>query len=233
MKLSLIASASAVTLFPLCTSATFTQREALSRSTFMQDAGDAGGAAGDLASFARRVMSEVGRGRGGIREPQAASACDAGLPRPPHVPDSRPGGAPGRARRPAAADRRARLGQPRAALGRLAAAGHRRPPGPRGVGRPAAAARRLGRGGQGAAVPARAAVDRHGVRRARACPGCGCPAASATTRSACTRATARRSCRCTRTCSASTRTRCRDDFQREKRKLEGVERYLVQLWRDS
>jgi hypothetical protein len=24
-----------------------------------------------------------------------------------------------------------------------------------------------------------------------------------------------------------------DDFQREKRKLEGVERYLVQLWRDS
>ena len=25
----------------------------------------------------------------------------------------------------------------------------------------------------------------------------------------------------------------RDDFQREKRKLEGVERYLIQLWRDS
>jgi hypothetical protein len=24
-----------------------------------------------------------------------------------------------------------------------------------------------------------------------------------------------------------------DDFQREKRKLEGVERYLIQLWRDS
>jgi hypothetical protein len=24
-----------------------------------------------------------------------------------------------------------------------------------------------------------------------------------------------------------------DEFQREKRKLEGVERYLVQLWRDS
>jgi hypothetical protein len=24
-----------------------------------------------------------------------------------------------------------------------------------------------------------------------------------------------------------------DDFQRERRKLEGVERYLVQLWRDS
>jgi hypothetical protein len=24
-----------------------------------------------------------------------------------------------------------------------------------------------------------------------------------------------------------------DEFQREKKKLEGVERYLVQLWRDS
>jgi len=24
-----------------------------------------------------------------------------------------------------------------------------------------------------------------------------------------------------------------DEFQREKRKLEGVERYLVQVWRDS
>jgi hypothetical protein len=24
-----------------------------------------------------------------------------------------------------------------------------------------------------------------------------------------------------------------DEFQREKRKLEGVERYLIQLWRDS
>lgn len=29
------------------------------------------------------------------------------------------------------------------------------------------------------------------------------------------------------------RDRLSDDFQREKRKLEGVERYLVQLWRDS
>jgi hypothetical protein len=29
------------------------------------------------------------------------------------------------------------------------------------------------------------------------------------------------------------RDRLSDDFQREKRKLEGVERYLIQLWRDS